>query len=105
MYQVGYVKGEAEPSIFFENPTLKKKGKGCDFVKNYFSHTLMWENDTERAKVLDLANSWALQIQLFHIVSILVFWEKNMLRKNGIIGTDSTNAEFPHFSVHKPISA
>ena len=37
MYQVGYVKGEAEPSILFENPTPQKKGqKGWGFVKKMF---------------------------------------------------------------------
>ena len=61
MYQVGYVKGEAEPYILFENPTpQKKKDKAWDFVKKCFSHTLMWEIDTERTRVLDLAKSWAI---------------------------------------------
>ena len=36
MYQVGYVKGEAEPYILFENPTPQKKDKGWDFVKKKY---------------------------------------------------------------------
>ena len=63
MYQVGYVKGEAEPYIlctYLKIQPLKKKDKGCDFVKKCFSHTLMWEIDTERTRVLDLAKSWAI---------------------------------------------
>ena len=44
MYQVGYVKGDAEPYILFENPTPQKKDKGWDFVKKKipYSHVRNW---------------------------------------------------------------
>jgi hypothetical protein len=51
MYQVGYVKEEAEPYILFENPTPQKKDKGWDFVKKKISHTLMREIGTKRTRI------------------------------------------------------
>ena len=53
MYQVGYVKGEAEPYILFENPTPQKKRLG--FCEKNVSPILSCEKLVQKG--LELAKS------------------------------------------------